>query len=84
MDNKQIILYIIKNNGLLLKFVNDKFKDDIEIVNIAIANNGNAIKFASSRLQNDYSICLSVIMNTYNHKLMKYMSSNLCDNYDFI
>ena len=74
----------IRIDGLLLEFCNEDVRDNDEIVEIALNNNYLAIKYVSERIKNDYTICLNLIMNTYNHKIMKYVSSNLCDNFNFV
>jgi len=46
---------IIKENGFLLKYVND-FSDDYDIVKLAVSVSPSSIKFASKRLQNNRDI----------------------------
>lgn len=54
-DDREIVLAFLKINAMQLDLVNEKFKDDEEIVSFAVAQNVNALQYASLRLQKKLS-----------------------------
>lgn len=50
-ENKEIFDKCISINGLMLKYANEEYRDDKEVVFQAIKQNGNAYQFASDRLK---------------------------------
>lgn len=51
-NNRELVIDVVRKNGLALEHVSDLLLDDYEVVKIAVENNGIALKFASKRLQN--------------------------------
>ena len=84
MINTYITKYMLGYDGLLLRHSSNEIKNNIDLVTIAINNNPYAFKFASDEIKNNYSIALSVIMNSCNHNLMRYVSDKLKDDFTFI
>ena len=55
-NNREYVQNAVKENGNLLDYASDEFKDDKEIVLNAISSNPEALEFASSRLKEDRQI----------------------------
>lgn len=75
-------LFIVKNNGLNLKFLNYNLRNNIDIVSEAIKQNSNSLKFASEELKNNKQIILLAINK--NRLVFQYASINLQNNKEFI
>lgn len=76
IDNKHDIEWIkalgqVKNNGLDLSKLDEKFCDDKEIVLAAIQENALALEYASDRLKADKEVVLKAIKN-FSSWLKKY------------
>lgn len=54
--NREYVLKTVKENGKLLEFADDNFKDDREVVFEAVKNNPEALEFASENLKEDRQI----------------------------
>lgn len=54
-------LETVSRDGIFLKYVSDKYKNDKIIVNAAVENNYSAFKYASDELQNDYDFIFTLI-----------------------
>ena len=50
-SNRSIVLEAVHQEGLILEYVDDSFKDDLEIVETALTNNGMAFVHVSTQLQ---------------------------------
>ena len=74
-NNKNIVLNIVKNNGLSLEFASDELKNDRDIVYEAVANNGISLEFASEELKQDYLVVEYAIMQ--NGLALQYVSEEL-------
>jgi serine/threonine protein kinase len=61
--NKEIILEVVKHNGMELKY--SKIQNDKQIVLEAIKNNGNSFIFASKELQNDKDILMEALKHGF-------------------
>jgi len=55
-NNREYVLKAVSEQGSLLDFVEESFKDDKEIVLTAIENNPEALEFASDRLKVDKEV----------------------------
>ena len=55
-NDRDYVLNAVSNQGSLLDFAAEKFKDDREIVLAAVNNNPEALEFASDRLKCDREI----------------------------
>ena len=60
INNKLIVLAIIRYNGLQLKYIPEKFKSDRDVVLVAVQQNGNALYYASDILKTDKDIVLEI------------------------
>lgn len=60
-SDREIVLVVVKEHGLMLEFVNAKLRDDREVVLAAVRKNGLALKFANPKLQADREIVLAAI-----------------------
>jgi hypothetical protein len=60
-NNKNIVIKLLKENGLVLEWVSDRLKDDEEVVLEAIKQNCLAIKFASYSVRNNKKIAMIAI-----------------------
>nr|CAG4714939.1 unnamed protein product [Naegleria fowleri] len=64
-SNKDIMMKLVQENGMLLEFASDELKNDRDIVLNAVNNNGNALEFASDGLKNDIEITFLAVKNAY-------------------
>ncbi len=55
-SNREYVLNAVSQQGELLDFAEDSFKDDKEIVLAAIASNPEALEFVSDRLKSDREV----------------------------
>lgn len=51
-DDFKCVIYMIKKNGMSLKYVSERLKNDVKIVSVAIRQNPDEIQFASDEMQN--------------------------------
>jgi hypothetical protein len=95
ISDKDIVITIIKQNGLFLEDTINDFKNDYEIVMYAVKNNGLSLKYASNELKNNYYICINAISNNLSayqyvgddNKYISdilYLAINLTHNINFI
>jgi len=56
ISDKDLILSIVRHDGMHLADVDEKFKNDFDVVIEAVKNNGMAIQFASSKYKNHNKI----------------------------
>lgn len=61
VDDEELVLDIVKQEGQKLRYALDHFKDNKKIVLAAVKNDGFALKSASSRLQNDEEVVMSAV-----------------------
>ena len=54
LDDKEIALAAVKNNGLALRYISMRLKHDKEIVSEAIKQNKHAITFVPKSLQKEF------------------------------
>ena len=74
IDDKNIVIEAVKQNGLLLYYALDKFKIDKDVVLEAIKQNPLSFKYASMNIRGDKKIILTVLSN--NGLMLKYCSKN--------
>ena len=75
LDNRNIALKLLENQGMFLEELNDNFKQDRLVVLKAIANNGLALKYATNKLKSDPSVVAKAIEQ--NVKSVEYMDRDL-------
>lgn len=71
--NKDIILLAVENNGLVLNYIPDKYKDIEDVVLTAINQNLYAIEFASIEQKKNRNIIIRVIEKMNNSKILMYI-----------
>ena len=52
---------MVKQNGLALKYVLEKFKNDKEIVLVALKQNISALQYVGSELKNDEEFIIELL-----------------------
>jgi hypothetical protein len=80
---RDTIIKIAQQSGEILAYVDNKFKDDNEIVSLCITTYGcNIFKYASHRLKNDEQFILDTLQkkNEYNAQMIKYATHNIISN----
>jgi hypothetical protein len=65
-NDREFILIALKENGLVLEYLDNGFKYDKEIVLAAVKQNGMALKHASDVLKNDLTIIAEALLQTSN------------------
>ena len=61
--NREYVLNAVKEDGKLLEFADDNFKEDKEVVFEAVKNNPEALEFASETLKGDRDIVYESVSN---------------------
>jgi hypothetical protein len=61
VNERNIILAAVRQNGYSLEYVDEQFKNDKEIVLTAIRQTGNALQYASSSLRANRNIVLNAV-----------------------
>jgi hypothetical protein len=61
IDNFEIVLAAVTQNGSALQYASDELKNNFEIVLAAVRQNGLSIYFASDELQNNITIIINAI-----------------------
>lgn len=56
MNDRNFIMEVMKLSGASLRYLDDKYKDDLEIVKYAVTNDIKAYEYASERLKNNREI----------------------------
>lgn len=75
LNDKEVIIRILKSNNDLFEYVPTFFKDDIEVAYTAIQRNGYPFVYASERLQNDRTYVLEAAKNGIGENY-QYLSDN--------
>ena len=60
-NNKNVVLEVVKQNGLALQFASEKLQDDKNVVLEAVKQNGWALAYASENLRDDKDIVLEAV-----------------------
>jgi len=81
-NNKDIVIKILKKNGMSFSSVKHIYENDYNTVYIAVSNAGMALEFASDRLKANAKICYIAIKN--NPLCFKYVDECLLDNSSFV
>lgn len=63
LEDPEFLLAAVANNGLLLKNVKEKYKDDYSVAKEAIKNNPLSIEYISKRLQDDITLVKESVTN---------------------
>ena len=78
LNNKNIVLSAVSQNGLSLEYAHKRLKNDSDVVLAAVKNTGLALQYASPRLRNDPAIVLSAVKDE--PMALKYASTTLKKN----
>lgn len=62
MNDRNFIMEVMKISGASLRYLDDKYKDDLEIVKTAINSDVRAYEYASERLKN-YKEIIALVEN---------------------
>ena len=60
-NNKDVLILMVEEDGMMLKYGSNALKDDKEVVQKAVKQNPEAIKFASDKLKNDRDLAKQAI-----------------------
>jgi hypothetical protein len=62
MDDKEVALAAVAQNGLALRYASVELKYDKEVVLAAVAQEGHALQYASAELKYDKEVVLAAVM----------------------
>eukprot|EP00928_Gymnodinium_smaydae_P050331 TRINITY_DN3389_c0_g1_i3.p1 TRINITY_DN3389_c0_g1~~TRINITY_DN3389_c0_g1_i3.p1 ORF type:complete len:445 (-),score=64.77 TRINITY_DN3389_c0_g1_i3:298-1632(-) len=79
--DRQVVLAIVRRDGLLLQHMPDAWQDNFEIVKAAMEQNELALQYASSRLRSEKAIVLPAIQR--NAETYQHVQEALQNNVDF-
>ena len=79
----KLIKKAIKENGMLLKYLSTKNRDNEKIVLLASKNNINSLEYASVRLKNDQNFIINTALKLKSDKVIYFASSSLRHNKQF-
>lgn len=67
-DDKNMIIYALKRGDscYLMEFLDERIRNDKEVVKVAISRDGLALQFASEELKNDWKLCMEAVRNNIN------------------
>ena len=77
-NDKTVVIEVLKNNGLFLRYAHESFKNDPEIVFEAVKQCGISLTYASSNLKSNIDIVTAAV-KSHPHALL-YTSDNLKKN----
>lgn len=77
-NDKTVVIEVLKNNGLFLRYAHESFKNDPEIVLEAVKQCGISLSYASSNLKSNIDIVTAAV-KSHPHALM-YASDKLKEN----
>lgn len=63
IDDREVILALVKTNGIFLAYASSAFRSDREIVLTAVSNYGGAMEYTYPKLIGDYEIVLTALQN---------------------
>ena len=72
---RKIVLRLVAQNGLMLKFVSRALRNDKEVVMAAVTQQAQAIEFASEALKNDKEVVMAAV--TQNGFMLMFASEAL-------
>lgn len=80
----KLIKRVIKENGLALKYLSNKNRDNEKLVLLASKNNINSLEYASQRLKNDKEFIISTAIKLKTDKVIYFASESLIHNKQFV
>jgi hypothetical protein len=60
INNKEVVMEVVKKDGYFLKYASDNMKNDKEVVLEAVMQDINALQFASDELKNNKEFMLLI------------------------
>lgn len=82
LNNRMLLLPIIKKFKYPFKWVSKKLRDDYELCDLAVTRYGSFIQYASDRLKNDKELALKAVSGSYSS--YQYLSKNMKKDTDVI
>ena len=82
--DKEFILAAVKENGDILKFLSDDYRDDKHLLIDAVKSSDSAFKYASARIKADKDFLLYLIGCTDVGSVFKFASFELKSDKDFV
>lgn len=79
----KLIKKVIKENGMALKYLSNKNRDNERLVLLACKNNINSLEYASERLKNDREFIINTAIKLKTDKVVYFASSSLTHNKQF-
>ena len=79
-NNKNVVLEVVKQNGLALQFASEKLQDDKNVVLEAIKQDGGALRFAPEELRDDKKVVLEAVKQ--DGRALRFASEKLCNDKD--
>jgi hypothetical protein len=73
-NNKNFVLYAIKQSGNMLEFASDHLKDDFDVVYQSVSQNPYSLEYASERLQDNETIIYKAIKEANSLKPLEFAS----------
>jgi hypothetical protein len=61
LDDEDIVLAAVQEDGTALRYASARLKDDKEVVLVAVEQNGEALKFADEKLKSDREVVLTAV-----------------------
>jgi general stress protein YciG len=61
MNDKEVLLEAVKQNGYSLQYASEELKNDKEFILEAAQQNGNSLKYASKEFKNDKEVVLEAV-----------------------
>ena len=77
-DNEDFNIKAVSQNGLILEFLNDQFKNNINIIKIAVEQNGMALKFVNDYFKNNIHIVKIAVKQ--NGMALEFVNDNFKEN----
>jgi hypothetical protein len=82
LNNVNLIIYLIKQNLLIFKYVNSDIKNNFEIVKLVVQIYGLFLEYASEEFQNNFEIVKLAVQN--DGYALKYASNELKNNFEIV
>lgn len=79
---KRKLIEKVQERGIELRFANEIFKDDFDVVLEAVKNDGHALSYASNRLKNNKKIVVEALKQ--NGYCLQYVSDKLKNDKDVV
>ncbi len=81
-NNKEVVIAVVKQEGMALKYASDELKNDKDVVIKAIHSNDEAFKYVSNELRNDKEFIIGVVQQCV--KVVQWLPDEVKRDEDFI